>query len=60
LVSDLASEDGIYCPAGTLTWACELSGDALRSAAALSRSLAAPQESLTGAPPSPDWVFERR
>jgi hypothetical protein len=54
-------DDSGYCPAGTLTWAYEVSADTLTSdVIAAHCPPAEPVESLGGAPPSPDWVFERR
>jgi hypothetical protein len=54
-------DDSSYCAGGTLTWIYELSGDTLTSdVSAAECPPAAPAASLAGAPPSPDWIFERR
>ena len=54
-------DDSSFCPAGTFTWAYEVSGDTLTSdLIAAECPPAAAAASLGAAPPSPDWIFERR
>jgi hypothetical protein len=54
-------DDSSFCAAGTLTWAYEVSGDTLTAdVIAADCPPAEPAESLRGAPPSPDWIFERQ
>ena len=54
-------DDSSFCPAGSYTWAYEVSGDTLTSdVSAAECPPDPPAASLEAAPPSPDWIFERR